>query len=126
MSWFGYVDTLCKSGGATKALICENKKGTIWSETEQFLNFFELEEIVEGMKDKTKFFKKNPTCNGEKIRIIKMEFDRFYGLISSDRGICIVKTNLALIIAYFEKPIVGSHCCLEVEKIKMFLEDNNY
>eukprot|EP01080_Neovahlkampfia_damariscottae_P004111 gene4111-7397_t len=121
MSWFDYVDQLCKSGGATKALIC-GLDGTIWAQTEVFFQNLEFKEFVEGMKYQYNLMKKTPTCGGQKIRITKLNQHYLYGLFSSNSGICCVKTKSTIIIAYFESPIVGSHCCFEVEKIKQYLE----
>jgi profilin len=123
--WMGYVDSLVKSKGCTKAGLFGNN-GKPWAITKGWaVTDKEVLHILSGFTDKTKVQATAPTVAGTKCMCVKVDEVSIYGKAGKS-GFCAAKTIKGVIVGWYDDPIQPGQCNVVVEKMMDDLKNKNY
>ncbi|WFD44234.1 profilin, required for normal timing of actin polymerization in response to thermal stress [Malassezia psittaci] len=117
MSWQGYVDNnLVGTGKVTQAAII-GLKGGISAEEQQA--------IVKGLDDPTPLQANGIYANNKKYLTLQANPRSIYGKAGGD-GLCVVKTNQAVLIGAYQSPLLPGDANKVVEGLADYLISVGY
>ncbi|KAI3624118.1 profilin, required for normal timing of actin polymerization in response to thermal stress [Malassezia furfur] len=126
MSWQGYVDTnLVGTGKVSKAAII-GLKGGVWATSPGFnISPEEQQAIVKGLDDPAPLQANGIYANGKKFLTLQANPRSIYGKSGGD-GLCVVKTNQAVLIGAYESPLLPGDANKVVEGLADYLISVGY
>ena len=121
MSWQSYVDTnLVGTGKVSRAAIL-GLKGGVWAASPGFtLKPEEQTAIVKGLDDPAPLQASGIYANGKKFLTLQANPRSIYGKAGGD-GICIVKTNQAVLVGAYDSPLLPGDANKVVEGLADYL-----
>ena len=126
MSWQSYVDTnLVGTGKVSRAAIL-GLKGGVWAASPGFtLKPEEQTAIVKGLDDPVPLQASGIYANGKKFLTLQANPRSIYGKAGGD-GICIVKTNQAVLVGAYDSPLLPGDANKVVEGLADYLISVGY
>ncbi|KAI8371646.1 profilin [Radiomyces spectabilis] len=126
MSWQGYVDNNLVGTGRVPHAAIYGLNGGCWAHSPEFeLQGNELQQIINGFKDPSAVQGTGVFIQGQKYFVLKVDPRSIYGKKASD-GICIVKTNQAILIGKYVEGIQPGECNKVVEQLADYLISVGY
>eukprot|EP00123_Amoebidium_parasiticum_P022541 comp8962_c0_seq1/m.4160 comp8962_c0_seq1/g.4160 ORF comp8962_c0_seq1/g.4160 comp8962_c0_seq1/m.4160 type:complete len:129 (-) comp8962_c0_seq1:205-591(-) len=126
-SWQAYVDSnLVGTGCVSKAAI-HGHDGSVWATSSDLsVSPAEVVALVNATTNPTPLYSGGIHLAGQKYQFLRAEEGRsLYGKLG-ENGCVIVKTNQAIVIGIYEKPLPAGNCTLTVEKLADYLIENGY
>merc|ERR1711862_221460 len=125
MSWDGYVTTMEASADVEAAMIC-GFDGTLWAKGAKFShNAAEIKKITEGFNNNALFSASGVTLEAVKYMFLRGDNEVVYARKGA-QGLCVCKSNQAIIICKYNKDMNAGQCNTACEGIKDYLKSNNY
>ncbi|XP_078168809.1 profilin [Carex rostrata] len=131
MSWQSYVDDhlMCEIDGQhlTAAAIL-SQDGSVWAQSAAFPQF-KSEEIAAIVKDFDEPGSLAPTglfLGGAKYMVIQGEPGAVIRGKKGSGGVCVKKTNQALIMGVYEEPMTPGQCNMVVERLGDYLYEQGF
>jgi profilin len=126
MSWQDYVDVQLKGSGSVAQACIAGLDGNVWAKSEEF-NVLpeEIKKIVAGFADKDGVQMSGVRIGGEKFIYISSD-DKLMRAKMGKRGLHIVKTKQAVVVALYEDPVQPQQCAIVVEKLADYLISCGY
>jgi len=134
MSWQGYVDTnLVGTGKVTTAAII-GLKGGVWATSPGFnVSAEEQQAIIKGLDDPTPLQASGVYVNGKKYLTLQANPRSIYGKAAvciytntQGDGVCIVRTNQAVLIGAYASPLLPGDANKIVEGLADYLISVGY
>ncbi|WFD00264.1 profilin, required for normal timing of actin polymerization in response to thermal stress [Malassezia yamatoensis] len=126
MSWQGYVDNnLVGTGKVSQAAII-GLKGGVWAASAGFtISAEEQQAIVKGLDDPTPLQANGIYANNKKYLTLQANPRSVYGKAGGD-GLCVVKTNQAVLIGAYQSPLLPGDANKVVEGLADYLISVGY
>ncbi|WFD34972.1 profilin, required for normal timing of actin polymerization in response to thermal stress [Malassezia cuniculi] len=126
MSWQGYVDNnLVGTGKVSQAAIL-GLKGGVWATASGFnVAPNEQQAIIAGFDDPSALQANGIYANGKKYLTLQANPRSIYGKSGGD-GICLVKTNQAVLVATYSSPLLPGDANKVVEGLADYLISVGY
>ncbi|PKI85348.1 profilin, required for normal timing of actin polymerization in response to thermal stress [Malassezia vespertilionis] len=126
MSWQGYVDTnLVGTGKVSQAAII-GLKGGVWASSAGFtISPEEQQAAISGFDEPSPLQANGIHVNGKKYLALQANPRSIYGKVGGD-GVCMVKTNQAVLIGAYQSPILPGDANKVVEGLADYLISVGY
>ncbi|KAL4400398.1 profilin, required for normal timing of actin polymerization in response to thermal stress [Malassezia pachydermatis] len=126
MSWQGYVDTnLVGTGKVSQAAIL-GLKGGVWATSAGFtISPEEQNAIIKGLDDPAPLQASGVYANGKKYLTLQANPRSIYGKAAGD-GLCIVRTNQAVLVGAYASPLLPGDANKVVEGLADYLISVGY
>ncbi|KAJ3683641.1 hypothetical protein LUZ60_013868 [Juncus effusus] len=131
MSWQSYVDDhlMCEMEGQylTSAAVVGHD-GSVWAQSPTFPQYKpeELEAIMKDFEEPGTLAPTGLFLGGTKYMVIQGEPGAVIRGKKGSGGICIKKTNMAVIIGIYDEPMTPGQCNMIVERLGDYLNDQGY
>ncbi|KAJ3686429.1 hypothetical protein LUZ61_015593 [Rhynchospora tenuis] len=131
MSWQSYIDEqlmIDVEGNHLTSAAIMGHDGSLWAQSDTFPQY-KPEEIAAIMKDFDEPGSLAPTglfLGGAKYMVIQGEPGAVIRGKKGAGGVCVKKTNMALIIGIYDEPMTPGQCSVVVERLGDYLNDQGY
>jgi len=126
MSWQDYIDVQLKGSGFVAQACIAGLDGNVWAKSEAFSPTpEELQKILAGFSDQAVVQMNGVKIGGEKFIYISSD-DKLMRAKMGKRGLHIVKTKQAVVVALYEDPVQPQQCAVVVDKLADYLVSCGY
>ncbi|KAI7879733.1 Profilin/allergen [Lichtheimia hyalospora FSU 10163] len=126
MSWQQYVDSNLIGTGSVSQAAIYGHNGSQWAVSPGFqLKAEEVQEIVNGFTNPDGIRASGVHANGVKYFVLRADERSIYGKKNAD-GICLVKTNQAVLVGVYTEGIQPGMCTKVVEGLADYLISVGY
>lgn len=125
MSWQAYVDTNMVGTGKIKKGAIYGLQGGCWAQSKDFsVNDSEVAQLVKGFTDPNSVRATSPKVEGKKFIVVKVD-DRSIYAKEGTNGLVCVKTNLAILVGWYDKTVQAGEANSVIEKLADYLIEQN-
>ncbi|KAJ4769917.1 Profilin [Rhynchospora pubera] len=131
MSWQEYVDDhlmVDVEGNRLTSAAIIGHDGSLWAGSETFPQYLpqEIAAIMEDFDEPGKLAPTGLFLGGNKFMVIQGEPGVVIRGKKGAGGVCVKKTNMALIIGIYDEPMTPGQCNVVVERLGDYLNDQGY
>ena len=126
MSWQGYVDNNLVGTGKVSSACIVGLKGGVWASSPSLnLSTEEQHAIIQGLTDPSHLQANGIYVSGKKYLTLQANPRSIYGKAGGD-GLCIVRTNQAVLIGVYNSPLLPGDANKVVEGLADYLISVGY